>query len=164
MLGPSRRVVGGEYKAIAKDANHRMVAWFPSASGEWLSFDGDSKPFVLRNGKGYSTPPTPGAAVTPPSVQAPPAAPTPAPAPQDALLGMMTLVLHELRTPRVTMPPPATDGALVAMIQAHAAQATATTQAHTQIMQTLLWIVAPRPVESRRVRSSFRGRRFRPTP
>ena len=138
-----------------------MGTWFPSASGEWLSFDGDSKPFVLRNGKGYSTS---GVAVAPPSVRAPPAAPTPAPAPQDALLGMMTLVLHELRTPRVAMPPPSTDAALVAMIHAHAAQATATTQAHTQIMQTLLWIVALRPVESRRVRSSWRGRRFRPTP
>jgi hypothetical protein len=44
---------GGEYKAIAKDGKHRIVAWFPSATGEWLSFEGDSKPFVLRNGKAY---------------------------------------------------------------------------------------------------------------
>ena len=40
---------GGEYKAIAKDAKHRIVAWFPNATGDWLTFDGDSKPFVLRN-------------------------------------------------------------------------------------------------------------------
>ena len=46
---------GGEYKAIAKDGKHRIVAWFPSATGEWLSFEGDSKPFLLRNGKAYAT-------------------------------------------------------------------------------------------------------------
>ena len=44
---------GGEYKAIAKDAKHRIVAWFPSALGEWLSVEGDSKPFLLRSGKAY---------------------------------------------------------------------------------------------------------------
>jgi hypothetical protein len=44
---------GGEYKAIAKDGKHRIVAWFPSATGEWLSFEGESKPFLLRSGKAY---------------------------------------------------------------------------------------------------------------
>jgi Meckel syndrome type 1 protein len=133
---------GGEYKAIAKDAKHRIVAWFPNATGDWLTFDGDSKPFVLRNGKGYSTP---GAAVAQPTANAAPAAP----APQDALLGMMTQMLNEFRSSRTAAAstPPAADGALVAMIQAQAAQATATSQANTQIMQTLLTVVAQRPTE-----------------
>jgi hypothetical protein len=146
---------GGEYKAIAKDAKHRIVAWFPNATGDWLTFDGDSKPFVLRNGKSYSTP---GAAVA--QTSAPPAALAPAPAPQDALLGMMTQVLQELRSARTAgaPTPPAADGALVAMIQAQAAQATAasqaqaaqataTSQANAQMMQTLLSVVAQRPAE-----------------
>jgi hypothetical protein len=47
---------GGDYKAIAKDANHRMVAWFPSARGEWLTFDGDSKPFTRRDGTVFPMP------------------------------------------------------------------------------------------------------------
>jgi hypothetical protein len=55
---------GGEYKAIAKDGQHRVVAWFPSARGEWLSFEGDSKPFLLRDGKAY---PTPGVVLAPAS-------------------------------------------------------------------------------------------------
>jgi hypothetical protein len=137
---------GGEYKAIAKDAKHRIVAWFPSVTGEWLTFDGDSKPFVLRNGKSYSTP---GPTVAQPSANAAPAPPAPAPGPQDALLGVMTQVLHELRNARAAAapPPPAVDGPLVAMIQAQAAQATATSQANTQIMQTLLTVVAQRPAE-----------------
>ncbi len=137
---------GGEYKAIAKDAKHRIVAWFPNATGDWLTFDGDSKPFVLRNGKGYSTP---GPTVAQPSANATPAAAAPAPAPQDALLGVMTQVLNELRSARTAAAPtpPAADGPLVAMIQAQAAQATATSQANTQIMQTLLTVVAQRPAE-----------------
>jgi hypothetical protein len=53
---------GGAYKALAKDANHRMVAWSPSAHGEWLTFDGDSKPFTRRDGKVYATPAVPLAA------------------------------------------------------------------------------------------------------
>jgi hypothetical protein len=160
---------GGEYKAIAKDAKHRMVAWFPSATGDWLTFDGDSKPFVLRSGKGYSTP---GVAGAPPAANAPPAATAPAPTSQDALLGMMTQVLQEIRNGRAAPPPPppAADGALVALIQAQAtqaaaasqaqaaqataasqaqaAQAAATSQANAQMMQTLLSVVTQRPAEN----------------
>jgi hypothetical protein len=47
---------GGDYKAIAKDAKHRIVAWFPSARGEWLTFDGDSKPFTRRDGTVFPIP------------------------------------------------------------------------------------------------------------
>ena len=53
---------GGDYKAIAKDAKHRMVAWFPSGLDNWLTFEGDSKPFTLRSGKVYPTPVVPLAA------------------------------------------------------------------------------------------------------
>jgi hypothetical protein len=143
---------GGEYKAIAKDARHRMVAWYPNGNGDWMSFDGDSKPFVLRSGKGYSTP---GRAAAPASATPAPAAPEPAPAPaptnQDALMGMMAQVLQEIRNARVAPvapAPPAADSALVAMIQAQATQSTATTQANAQMMQTLLSVVAQRPAET----------------
>ena len=138
---------GGEYKAIAKNGKHRMVAWFPNTGGEWLVFDGDSKPFTLRNGKGYRAP---GPTSAPPSADAPPSAPAPAPIAQDDLRGILKEVLQELRNPRVVQPPaaPANDGALVAMIQAQAAQATATSQANTQMMQTLLTVVAQRPAEN----------------
>jgi hypothetical protein len=126
---------GGEYKAIAKDGKHRMVAWYPSTGGEWLAFDGDSKPFTLRNGKGYRAP---APAPAQPAANAPPPAPAPAPAAQDGLLGVMTEVLHELRKARAAPPSaPANDGALVAMIQANA-----------QIMQTVLTVVAQRPAET----------------
>lgn len=136
---------GGEYKAIAKNGKHRMVAWFPNTGGEWLIFDGDSKPFTLRNGKGYRAP---GPTGSHPSADAPPSAP--APVAQEDLRGMLKEVLQELRNPRVVPPPaaPANDGALVAMIQAQAAQATATSQANTQMMQTLLTAVAQRPAEN----------------
>jgi hypothetical protein len=159
---------GGDYKAIAKDAKHRMVAWFPNGHGEWLTFDGDSKPFVLRSGKGYSTPAT---AAAHPSTNAPAAPPTAAPSSQDAVLSMMAQVLQEIRNGRVAPPsPPAADGALVALIQAQAtqaaaasqaqaaqataasqaqsAQAAATSQANAQMMQTLLSVVTQRPAES----------------
>ncbi len=138
---------GGEYKAIAKNGKHRMVAWFPNTGGEWLIFDGDSKPFTLRSGKGYRAPGPTGAH---PSPDAPPFAPAPAPVAQEDLRGILKEVLQELRNPRVVQPPaaPANDGALVAMIQAQAAQATATSQANTQIMQTLLTVVAQRPAEN----------------
>ena len=137
---------GGEYKAIAKDGKHRMVAWYPSTGGEWLVFDGDAKPFTLRNGKAYRAPE---ATVAQLSAGAAPSAQAPAPVAQDDLRGMLKEVLQELRNPRVA-PSSATsanDGALVAMIQAQAAQATATSQANTQIMQTLLTVVAQRPTE-----------------
>ena len=159
---------GGDYKAIAKDAKHRMVAWFPNARGEWFTLDGDSKPFTLRSGKGYSTTATAGAH---PSANAPPAAPTAAPSNQDAVLSMMAEVLQEIRKGRVAAPsPPAGDGALVALIQAQAtqaaaasqaqaaqataasqaqsAQAAATSQANAQMMQTLLSVLTQRPAES----------------
>lgn len=158
---------GGEYKALAKDSKHRILSWFPSPGGEWLTFDGESKPFVLRNGKNYRAP-APTAA--PPSADAPPSAPTPATAAPDDLRAMMTEVLRELRNPRAATPPPANESALVAMIQAQAAQAAATTQAqvaqttaasqaqvaqanaasqaNAQMMQTLLSVVAQRPAES----------------
>jgi hypothetical protein len=140
---------GGEYKAIAKDAKHRMVAWYPNGNGDWMTFDGDSKPFVLRSGKGYSAP---GRAAAPASATPAPAAPEPAPAPaptsQEAMMGMMAQVLQEIRNARVAPAPPAADSALVAMIQAQATQATATTQANAQMMQTLLSVVAQRPAET----------------
>jgi hypothetical protein len=140
---------GGEYKAVAKDAKHRTVAWFPSATGEWLSLDGDLKPFLVRSENGCS--------MSGPDVVQPAA---PEPAPQDAHLDVMTQVLHELRNVRVTAAPlpPAADSPLVTMIraqaaqataasQAHAAQATATNQANAQRMQTLVLAVAQRPAE-----------------
>jgi hypothetical protein len=148
---------GGDYKAIAKDAKHRMVAWFPNARGEWFTLDGDSKPFTLRSGKGYSTTATAGA---PPSANAPAAAPTAAPGNQDAVLSMMAEVLQEIRKGRVAAPtPPAGDGALVALIQAQAtqaaaasqaqsAQAAAASQANAQMVQTLLSVLTQRPAES----------------
>jgi hypothetical protein len=40
---------GGEYKAIGKDKNHRVVAWYPEKRGDWLLFDTESKPFTLRD-------------------------------------------------------------------------------------------------------------------
>jgi hypothetical protein len=130
---------GGEYKAIAKDRKHRMVAWFPSSGGEWLVFDGDSKPFTLRNGKPYRAP---ALNVAHPSADAPPPAPAPTPVVQDRLLGVMTEVLQELRNPRVAPAPaaPPNDGALVAMIQAQS-------QSNAQIVQTLLSTFAQRPSE-----------------
>jgi hypothetical protein len=140
---------GGEYKAVAKDAKHRTVAWFPSATGEWLSLDGDWKPFLVRSGNGCS--------LSGPDVVQPAA---PEPTPQDAHLDVMTQVLDELRNARVAAAPlpPAADSPLVTMIraqaaqataasQAQAAQATATNQATAQRMQTLVSAVAQRPAE-----------------
>ena len=82
--------------AIAKNGKHRMVAWFPNTGGEWLIFDGDSKPFTLRSGKGYRAPGPTGAS---PSADAPPSAPAPAPVAQEDLRGILKEVLQELRNP-----------------------------------------------------------------
>src|SRR5271163_2549866 len=44
---------GGRYKAIGKDAKHRVIGYCP-AGAEWMPFDGDSRPFTLRSGSPYA--------------------------------------------------------------------------------------------------------------
>ena len=61
---------GGEYKAIGKDKNHRVVAWYPEKNGEWMLFDLESKPFTLREQRYHLSPP---AVAAPPAPLAPPA-------------------------------------------------------------------------------------------
>ena len=154
---------GGKYKAIAKDARHRTVACFPSGPGEWLTFGGESKPFVARSARGASMPGVDGN---------PPLATTAwtAPTRLDALLGMMAELLHEIRKGHVAPPPPAANGVLVALIQAQAMQnaaasmaqaahataaslawaahATAASEASARMMQTLLSVISQRSADS----------------
>jgi hypothetical protein len=94
---------GGEYKAIGKDRNHRVVAWYPEKHGEWLLFDSDSRPFTLRDQRYAHSPPA--AAAAPPAPLAPPALTpmdsalhdlvrenrsSPMPFPRDAVIAAMT--------------------------------------------------------------------------
>ena len=100
---------GGEYKAIGKDKNHRIVACSPEKSGEWALFDGESRPFTFRDPRSPQSPPS--------------AAPTPAPATSPSLASMsleteLLELLVELRaTPSASTLSP--DEAIAAMIQAH---------------------------------------------
>lgn len=67
---------GGRYKAIGKDAKHRVIAYCP-AGAEWLPFDTDSRPFTLRNGSPYArTAPEPAPAVPPAAALPSPSAPS----------------------------------------------------------------------------------------
>jgi hypothetical protein len=59
---------GGEYKAVGKDRNHRVVAWYPERSAEWLLFDTEPKPFTLREQRDRPSPPV---AAAPPAPLAP---------------------------------------------------------------------------------------------
>ena len=140
---------GGEYKAIAKDSNHRIVAWEPEKPGEWMLFDGPSKPFTVR-GEPYAAPPPLGepaavsAAVAPPPARL--AAPLTPPPPDPA----MSDVLRELRelrasvasahvpTPAPAPPPSPHDPAMVEMIKSQG-----------ELLRTVLSAaLTPRPVES----------------
>ena len=72
-----RRYGGGEYKAVAKDKNHKIVAWYPAANDGWLLFDLPSAPFPPRDDRA-----SPGRQVAPrTALQQGAAAPAPAVAP-----------------------------------------------------------------------------------
>ncbi|MEP7119460.1 MAG: hypothetical protein ABJE95_00900 [Byssovorax sp.] len=115
---------GGEYKALGKDKNHRIVAWYPEKSGEWVLFDGASKPFTLRDPRYQQSPTSAVPAIT--------AAPSMSPAsiPAD------TVLLELLRELRAT-PSASTfshDEPVVAMIQAH-----------IEFLRTVLRVMLTRP-------------------
>ena len=120
---------GGEYKAIGKDKNHRIVACSPEKSGEWALFDGESRPFTFRDPRSPQSPPS--------------AAPAPAPAPVAAACSsslastsLETELLELLVELRAT-PPASTlspDEAITAMIQAHLA-----------FLRTVLHVMRTRP-------------------
>jgi hypothetical protein len=60
---------GGEYKAIGKNKNHRIVAWSPEKHAEWLLFDTEPRPFTVRDQRDLRSAPT----AAPPAPLAPPA-------------------------------------------------------------------------------------------
>ncbi len=118
---------GGEYKALGKDKNHRIVAWYPEKSGEWALFDLASKPFTLRDPRDQQSPPI--AAPAPAVAEAPSASLASTPA-ETALLEL----LRELRaTPSASTF--SSDEAVVAMIQAH-----------IEFLRTVLRVMLTRPV------------------
>ena len=92
---------GGEYKAMAKDSHHRIVAWAPEKQGEWMLFDGPSKPFTIR-GEPYSPPTALGEPAAVSTAAAPPArlASPPTPPPPDPA---MTELLREVRELRASV-------------------------------------------------------------
>jgi hypothetical protein len=113
---------GGEYKAIGKDKNHRIVAWYPEKSGAWMPFDGESRPYTFRDPRHQQSP----RSAAPASAPSAPLTSTPVEA---ALLE----VLLELRAP----PPASTsssDEAIVAMMQAH-----------IEFLRTVLRVMRTRP-------------------
>ena len=65
---------GGEYKIIGKNAKLQFQAMYPAGAEAWEVFDGESKPFTLRDSSPY-------ASVARAPVPPPPAEPPPAPPP-----------------------------------------------------------------------------------
>ena len=136
---------GGEYKAMAKDSHHRIVAWAPEKPGEWMLFDGPSKPFTVR-GEPYAPPSfAQPAAMTPPPA---PLASPPVPTPPDPMTTELLREVRELRAavtsiqatpPAPPTPPPSThDPAMVEMIKSQG-----------ELLRTVLSAaLTPRPVES----------------
>ena len=137
---------GGEYKAMAKDSHHRIVAWAPEKPGEWMLFDGPSKPFTVR-GEPYAPPSfAQPAAVTPPPA---PLAPPPAPHPPDPAMTELLREVRELRAavasvqappPAPPTPPPSSthDPAMIEMIKSQG-----------ELLRTVVSAaLTPRPVEA----------------
>jgi hypothetical protein len=142
---------GGEYKAMGKDSNHRIVAWAPEKPGEWLLFDGPSKPFTVR-GEPYAPPQSTGATAAVSATMAPPPAPvllapppSPAANPPDPTMSEVLRELRELRacvaSAQVPTPAPApstNDAAMVEMIKSQG-----------ELVRTVLGAaLTPRPVEA----------------
>ncbi|MEP7125820.1 MAG: hypothetical protein ABJE95_33120 [Byssovorax sp.] len=91
---------GGEYKAIGKDKNHRIVAWYPTKIGEWACFDGPSKPFTLRGHPFQTSPPIaePVAGYAPtPVAESHPTPPLSVQSRLEATVAMLARELHEMR-------------------------------------------------------------------
>jgi hypothetical protein len=86
---------GGEYKAVAKNRYHRVLASVPQGS-EWMVFDTESKPFTHRNpSRSRHSPPVPPASSGTPS---PPPTPAPvAPAPASPFELVALVLLREIR-------------------------------------------------------------------
>jgi hypothetical protein len=117
---------GGEYKAIGKDKNHRIVAWYPEKSGAWAPFDGESKPITFRDPRHQQSP---RGAAPAPAVAAARSAPLTSTPAETVLLE----VLLELRA----TPPASTfssEEAIAAMIQAH-----------IEFLRTVLRVMLTRP-------------------
>ena len=129
---------GGEYKAIAKNRHHRVIAYSPQNPGEWMPIDTDSKPFTPRSTTRYRTsqpvpvphvpaaPPAPAATPTPLAAPAPPAF---APA-SPANLAVMELrrEFHEYREERARPAQPTTDPMVVELLRELRVQRSATNQ------------------------------------
>lgn len=115
---------GGEYKAIGKDKNHRIVACSPEKSDEWALFDGESRPFTFRDPRSPQSLPS--------------AAPSPAPATSASLAStsleteLLELLVELRATPSASTLSP--DEAIAAMIQAHLA-----------FLRTVLHVMRTRP-------------------
>lgn len=87
---------GGEYRAIAKDRDNRIVAWVPEGAGEWIAFlDIPAKPFTLPGERHPLV--RPDTLVAPRVVEA---APPPPPAP-DPVKAELIELLGDLRRNRL---------------------------------------------------------------
>lgn len=99
---------GGEYRAIAKDRDHRIVAWVPEGAGEWIAFlYVPAKPFTLPGERHQRVPPDTLAAPRVVEAAPPPPAPDPVNAELVELLGELRRdrLLRESREPRAAQAP-----------------------------------------------------------
>jgi len=107
---------GGEYQAIAKDRNHRVIRHYPTAN-RWEGFEGESRPMVK--------PPRPGTptvqAPRPPEVQSVAVAATPPGMAE--VVGSLTQLMKEVRELK-TAPAPqgSSNDVLLAMLSNQQAQ------------------------------------------
>ena len=143
---------GGEYKAMAKDSHHRIVAWAPEKPGEWMLFDGPSKPFTVR-GEPYSPPPALGEPAAVFTGAPPPArlASPPTPPPPDPVMSDVLRQLHELRTAvaSVQAPPPAPPSPPPPPTPTHDPAMIELIKSQGELLRTVLSAaLTPRPVES----------------
>jgi hypothetical protein len=115
------RYGGGEYQAVAKDKNHRIIRHCPNAN-EWMSFEGQPKPLVK-----------PGA-LTPRASRPPVAAVQPLPPEIVALGAEMVALVKEIRARKAAL---ATLGALnevlLAKLKADRAVRIAEIEAETKV-------------------------------
>jgi hypothetical protein len=117
---------GGEYKAIAKDKNHFVVACYPEKSDAWARFDGESKPFTFRDPRDpYNSP-------SPPLAPAVEAAPSASRASTFLETELLTLLAQLRATPSASTF--SLEEANVAMIHAH-----------IEFLRTLLRVTRNRP-------------------
>ena len=136
---------GGEYKAIAKNRHHRVIAYSPQNPGEWMPIDTDSKPFTPRSTTRYRTsqpvpvPPVPAAPPAPIATPTPP--PVPAAPPASAPASPVDLAVMELlreRSERARPPQPTSDPVLVELLHELRAQRSATNEsAMTEMVKAL---------------------------